>query len=81
MKENMLSIMGWHLPMGSYRNWLSLIILLAISFYIIKGVSEKITTVLGGVYAMANPKRAMEDTNLDYVVIGEGNSKKCQILL
>ena len=39
---------------------------------IIKGVSHKITTVLGGVYAMANPKRAMEDKNLDYVVIGEG---------
>ena len=39
---------------------------------IIKSVSQKITTVLGGVYAMANPKRAMEDKNLDYVVIGEG---------
>ena len=39
---------------------------------IIKNVSQNITTVLGGVYAMANPKRAMEDKNLDYVVIGEG---------
>ena len=39
---------------------------------IIKNVSQNITTVLGGVYAMANPKRAMEDKNLDYVVIQEG---------
>ena len=38
---------------------------------IIKNVSQNITTVLGGVYAMANP-RAKEDKNLDYVVIGEG---------
>jgi radical SAM superfamily enzyme YgiQ (UPF0313 family) len=39
---------------------------------IIKDVSKDIITVLGGVYAMSNPKRAMEDKNLDYVVIGEG---------
>ena len=39
---------------------------------IVKNVSKKIITVLGGVYAMANPARAMKDKNLDYVVIGEG---------
>ena len=39
---------------------------------IVKNVSKNIITVLGGVYAMANPMRAMKDKNLDYVVIGEG---------
>jgi len=39
---------------------------------IVKEVSKDIITVLGGVYAMANPVRAMKDKNLDYVVIGEG---------
>ena len=39
---------------------------------IIKNISKDILTVLGGVYAMANPERAMKDKNLDYVVIGEG---------
>ena len=37
-----------------------------------KNISNDIITVLGGVYAMSNPKRAMQDKNLDYVVIGEG---------
>ena len=27
---------------------------------------------MGGVYATMNPKRAIEDINLDYVVVGEG---------
>jgi len=39
---------------------------------IVKQVSKKIITVLGGVYATANPKRAAKDKNLDYIVIGEG---------
>ena len=39
---------------------------------IVKDVSKNIITVLGGVYAMSNPKHAMKDNNLDYVVIGEG---------
>ena len=39
---------------------------------LVKDVSKDIVTVLGGVYATANPKRAMEDKNLDYVVVGEG---------
>ena len=39
---------------------------------IIKKISKDIITVLGGVYAMANPERAMKDKNLDYVIIGEG---------
>ena len=37
---------------------------------LVKEISKDIITVLGGVYAMANPERAMKDTNLDYVVIG-----------
>jgi len=39
---------------------------------LIKNVSENITTVLGGVYATSNSEHAIEDENLDYVVIGEG---------
>jgi len=39
---------------------------------IVKNISKDIITVLGGVYAMSNPKRAMKDKNLDYVIIGEG---------
>ena len=39
---------------------------------IVKNISKNIITVLGGVYAMANPERAMKDENLDYVVRGEG---------
>jgi radical SAM superfamily enzyme YgiQ (UPF0313 family) len=39
---------------------------------IIKDISPKIITVLGGVYATTNPKNAIEDKNLDYVIIGEG---------
>ena len=39
---------------------------------VIKSVSKKIITVLGGVYATTNPEHAANDKNLDYVVIGEG---------
>ena len=39
---------------------------------LVKEVSKNIITVLGGVYATANPEKAMQDSNLDYVVIGEG---------
>ena len=39
---------------------------------IVKKVSKKIITVMGGVYAMSNPKRVMDDKNFDYVVLGEG---------
>ncbi len=39
---------------------------------ITKEVDKKIITVMGGVYATMNPKRAIEDVNLDYVVVGEG---------
>jgi len=39
---------------------------------LVKEVSKDTITILGGVYAMANPSRAMKDENLDYVVIGEG---------
>ena len=43
-------------------------------------ISKDIITVLGGVYAMANPERAMKDKNLDYVVIGEGEYVFKQLL-
>ena len=39
---------------------------------IVKSVSEKIITVMGGVYATSNPKRVVKDKNFDYVVMGEG---------
>ena len=38
----------------------------------IKSVSKDIITVLGGVYATTNSHTAIEDKNLDYVIIGEG---------
>ena len=39
---------------------------------LVKNISNKIVTVLGGVYATANPKRAAKDENIDFVVVGEG---------
>ena len=39
---------------------------------IVKRVSKNIITVIGGVYATANPKRVMNDKNFDYAVMGEG---------
>lgn len=39
---------------------------------IVKDFSKDIKTVIGGVYAMSNPKRVMEDKNFDYLVMGEG---------
>ena len=39
---------------------------------LVKEVSKNIITVLGGVYATANSEKAMQDSNLDYVVMGEG---------
>ena len=39
---------------------------------ITKEVSPNAITILGGVYATMNIKRAIEDINLDYVVVGEG---------
>ncbi len=39
---------------------------------LIKDISKDIITVLGGVYATSNSEQAIEDENLDYVVIGEG---------
>ena len=39
---------------------------------IVKNVSKNIINVIGGVYAMSNPKKIMKDKNFDYVVMGEG---------
>ena len=39
---------------------------------LIKSISKNIITVLGGVYATSNSEKAIQDKNLDYVVIGEG---------
>jgi len=39
---------------------------------LVKNISKDIVTVLGGVYATANTKRAIKDNNLDYIVLGEG---------
>ena len=37
-----------------------------------KEINREIKTILGGVYATMNPKRAVEDENFDYIVVGEG---------
>lgn len=39
---------------------------------LVKDVNAEITTVIGGVYATTNPDKVMEDCNIDYAVIGEG---------
>lgn len=39
---------------------------------IVKTVDPSIKVLLGGVYATMNPQKAIEDKNIDYVVIGEG---------
>ena len=44
-----------------------------------KEINREIKTILGGVYATMNPKRAVEDENFDYIVVGEGEYvfRKC----
>ena len=42
------------------------------SWDFVKNVSKNIINVIGGVYAMSNPKKIMKDKNFDYVVMGEG---------
>lgn len=37
-----------------------------------KSINKDILVIMGGVYATTNPKQAIEDSNIDYVVIGEG---------
>jgi len=39
---------------------------------IVKKISPNILTILGGVYATMNPLIAVEDDNLDYICVGEG---------
>ncbi len=39
---------------------------------ITKEVNKNIITIMGGVYVTMNSKRAIEDINLDYAVVGEG---------
>ena len=40
--------------------------------HLAKAVDWDITTVMGGVYATTNSIRVMEDDNIDYAVVGEG---------
>lgn len=37
-----------------------------------KSIDREIKVIVGGVYATINPKDAIEDSNVDFVVIGEG---------
>jgi len=37
-----------------------------------KEVNKKIVTIMGGVYPTVNPNKAVEDANLDYACVGEG---------
>ena len=53
-------LMDQYSPAGHYSAWL------------IKKLNPKIKTVMGGVYATMNPEKALSDTNLDYLIIGEG---------
>ena len=39
---------------------------------ITKEVDKNIITIMGGVYVTMNSKRAIDDINLDYAVVGEG---------
>ena len=39
---------------------------------LVKQVNPNIITVLGGVYATVNANQAIQDTNINYVIIGEG---------
>jgi len=37
-----------------------------------KSINKNIRVIIGGVYATTNPEQAIEDSNIDFVVIGEG---------
>ncbi len=39
---------------------------------LVKEFNSEIKTIMGGVYATMNPEKALHDTNIDFVVIGEG---------
>lgn len=39
---------------------------------LVKSISKDIKVIMGGVYATVNPGMAIEDSNVDFVVIGEG---------
>ncbi len=47
---------------------------------IVKNVNPGIVTLAGGVYATANPKRVIADTNIDYVICGEGENALPELL-
>ena len=66
IKEFKPDIVGLTVLMDQYAD------VAPITTEIVKSISKDTITVLGGVYAMSNPERAMKDKNLDYVVIGEG---------
>lgn len=39
---------------------------------IAKSIGKEVKVILGGVYATVNPSLAMNDSNIDYLVVGEG---------
>jgi len=41
---------------------------------LVKGIDEKIITIYGGVYATINPLTVVEDNNVDFVAVGEGEN-------
>jgi anaerobic magnesium-protoporphyrin IX monomethyl ester cyclase len=47
---------------------------------IVKEVSSTITTIMGGVYVTINSEQAIQDNNLDYVCIGEGEDVFLQFI-
>ena len=43
-----------------------------ISAKLVKSFSSNITVIMGGVYVTVNPETVMQDENIDYAVVGEG---------
>ncbi|MBF0382581.1 MAG: radical SAM protein [Magnetococcales bacterium] len=47
---------------------------------LVKDVDQNITTIMGGVHPTTMPEKVMEDINLDYVVLSEGEERLPELL-
>lgn len=47
---------------------------------IVKTVNSNIPTIMGGAYVTTNPTRVLEDKNVDYIVVGEGECSFVELL-
>jgi radical SAM superfamily enzyme YgiQ (UPF0313 family) len=50
------------------------------SFELIKAVSKDIITVIGGIYPTMSPEIVMKDSNIDYIICGEGEKRLVDLL-